>query len=126
MTNERGTRKVRVGVVLSDKMDKTRVIGVEWSMPHWLYKRRVRRITKFKAHDEQNASKIGDRVMITETRPMSKDKRWRIVQVLEKAEVVDVAPEEVDTTLLQELSARENRTAGAEGEAPAAGKEQAR
>jgi small subunit ribosomal protein S17 len=103
----RGTRKVRVGIVLSDKMDKTRVVGVEWKMPHWLYKRPVRRLTKFKAHDEENATRVGDRVMISETRPLSKDKRWRIVQVLEKAEVVDVAPEEVDTTLLAELTAKE-------------------
>ena len=106
MTKERGDRKTRIGVVLSDKMDKTRVIGVEWSMPHWLYKRRVRRLTKFKAHDEENLAKVGDRVMISETRPLSKEKRWRIVQVLQKAEVVDVTPEEVDATLLQELQAK--------------------
>ena len=106
MPKERGTRKTRIGVVLSDKMDKTRVVGVEWSMPHWLYKRRVRRITRFKAHDELNATKTGDRVLISETRPMSKDKRWRIVQAIEKAETVDVKPEEVDATLLLELAAR--------------------
>ena len=106
MAEDRGARKTRVGIVLSDAMDKTRVVGVEWSMPHWLYKRRVRRLSRFKAHDEQNATKVGDRVMISETRPMSKDKRWRIVQVLEKAEIVDVRPEEVDATLLQELQAK--------------------
>lgn len=106
MPNERGTRKTRIGIVLSDKMDKTRVVGVQWSMPHWLYKRRVRRITRFKAHDELNATKTGDRVMISETRPLSKDKRWRIVQVIEKAEIVDVQPQEVDASLLQELQAR--------------------
>ena len=112
MTREQGDRKTRIGIVLSDKMDKTRVIGVEWSMPHWLYKRRVRRLTKFKAHDEQNMAKIGDRVMISETRPLSKEKRWRIVQVLEKAEVVEVMPEEVDATLLQELQAKMTGPAG--------------
>ena len=112
MTREQGDRKTRIGIVLSDKMDKTRVIGVEWSMPHWLYKRRVRRLTKFKAHDEQNMAKIGDRVMISETRPISKEKRWRIVQVLEKAEVVEVMPEEVDATLLQELQAKMTGPAG--------------
>ncbi|MBF8299201.1 MAG: ribosomal protein [Dehalococcoidia bacterium] len=107
MTNERGSRKVRIGVVLSDAMDKTRVIGVEWSMPHWLYRRRVRRLTRFKAHDEQNATHIGDRVMITETRPLSKDKRWRIVQVMEKAEVVEIKPEEVGMAQLKELTSKE-------------------
>ena len=112
MANERGDRKTRIGIVLSDKMDKTRVIGVEWSMPHWLYKRRVRRLTKFKAHDEQNMTKVGDRVLISETRPLSKDKRWRIVQVVEKAEVVDVKPEEVDSTLLQELQAKMSSPTG--------------
>lgn len=112
MAIERGDRKTRIGIVLSDKMDKTRVVGVEWSMPHWLYKRRVRRLTKFKAHDEQNITKVGDRVLISETRPLSKDKRWRIVQVVEKAEVVDVKPEEVDATLLQELQAKMSTPTG--------------
>jgi len=106
MPSARGTRKTRIGIVMSDKMDKTRVVGVEWSMPHWLYKRRVRRITRFKAHDELNATTIGDRVLISETRPLSKDKRWRIVQVIERGEAVAVKPEEVDATLLQGLQAR--------------------
>lgn len=102
---ERGRRKTRVGVVISDKMNKTRVIGVEWSMPHRLYKRPVRRLSRFKAHDELNTSHIGDRVLISETRRLSKDKRWWIVEIVEKAEVVDVTPEEVGTTLLESLTA---------------------
>ena len=106
MAEDRGVRKVRVGIVLGDQMNKTRVVGVEWSMPHPRYKRRVRRLTRFKAHDEQNTAKVGDRVLISETRPTSKEKRWRIVQVLERAETVDVRPEEVDATLLKELQAK--------------------
>jgi small subunit ribosomal protein S17 len=101
----RGRRKTRVGVVMSDKMDKTRVIGVEWSMPHRLYRRPVRRLTRFKAHDELNASHIGDRVLISEIRRLSKDKRWRIVEIVEKAEVVDITPEEVGTSQLESLNA---------------------
>jgi len=115
MDENRSKRKVRVGVVLSDKMTKTRVVGVEWSKPHPLYKRRVRRITRFKVHDEDNATGQGDVVRIMETRRLSRDKRWRIVEVLKKAEVVELKPEEVDTSLLEEL----NRQSEAEA-APAA------
>lgn len=87
MTEERNLRKTRVGVVTSDKMDKTIVVSVETRVEHPLYKKRVRRTSTFKAHDEQNQCKIGDKVRIMETRPISKDKRWRVVEIIETAKV---------------------------------------
>ena len=83
--SERNLRKTRVGKVVSDKMDKTIVVAVETNVKHPLYKKIVKRTTKFKAHDEQNECAIGDKVKIMETRPISKDKRWRLVDVIEKA-----------------------------------------
>jgi small subunit ribosomal protein S17 len=83
--SERKERKTRVGVVVSDKMDKTRVIAVERLVRHPLYQRTVRETVKLKAHDETNDTKTGDRVRVMETRPLSKDKHWRIVEVLERA-----------------------------------------
>jgi len=82
---ERGNRKVKIGTVLSDKMDKTIVVGVETFITHPLYKKQLKRTTKFKAHDENNECGIGDRVEIMETRPLSKDKRWRLLSIIEKA-----------------------------------------
>lgn len=82
---ERGLRKTRVGRVVSDKMDKTAVVAVETFVTHPLYKKQIKKTTKFKAHDENNECKVGDRVRIMETRPLSKDKNWRIVKVIEKA-----------------------------------------
>ena len=82
---ERGNRKTRVGKVISDKMDKTIVVAVETFVRHPLYGKSVKRTTKFKAHDEENQCGIGDRVKIMETRPLSRDKRWRLTEVLEKA-----------------------------------------
>ena len=84
-TAERNTRKVREGLVVSDKMDKTVVVSVEDRVKHSLYGKVLRRTSKLKAHDEQNECGIGDRVLIMETRPLSATKRWRVVQVLEKA-----------------------------------------
>jgi small subunit ribosomal protein S17 len=81
----RGSRKTRVGVVVSDKMQKTVVVAVERRVPHPVYGKMVTRTTKFKAHDEENSAKIGDRVRIMETRPLSKDKRWRVVEIVERA-----------------------------------------
>ena len=78
-------RKVKVGKVVSDKMDKTMVVAVEDSVKHPLYKKIVKRTKKLKAHDEKNECKIGDRVEIMETRPLSKDKRWRLVEIIERA-----------------------------------------
>ncbi|WP_053955652.1 30S ribosomal protein S17 [Inediibacterium massiliense] len=82
---ERTRRKTRVGRVVSDKMEKTIVVAVEDFVRHPLYGKAVKRTKKFKAHDENNECRIGDRVRIMETRPLSKDKRWRLVNVVEKA-----------------------------------------
>ena len=81
----RNERKVREGIVVSDKMEKTIVVAIETMILHPIYKKRVKRTTKFKAHDENNVAKIGDKVKIMETRPLSKDKNWRLVEVLEEA-----------------------------------------
>lgn len=82
---ERNSRKARIGTVVSDKMDKTVVVEVVRQFPHKLYKKIIKRSKKFKAHDEDNACGVGDIVRIMETRPMSKQKRWRVVTILEKA-----------------------------------------
>ena len=81
----RGNRKVRVGRVVSDKMDKTIVVAVKTFVSHPLYGKSVKRTTKFKAHDENNECQIGDTVKIMETRPLSREKRWRLVEIVEKA-----------------------------------------
>ena len=83
--SERNMRKVKIGKVVSDKMDKTIVVAVEDSIRHPLYKKIVKRTQRFKSHDEENKCAIGDRVRIMETRPLSKDKNWRLVDILEKA-----------------------------------------
>jgi len=84
---ERNLRKVMIGTVTSDKMDKTIVVSVETNVKHPIYKKIVKRTYKLKAHDEKNECQIGDKVKVMETRPLSKEKRWRLVEVLEKAEV---------------------------------------
>ncbi len=83
--SERKLRKTRVGKVVSDKMDKTIVVAIEDNVMHPLYKKIIKRTVKFKAHDESNEAHTGDTVQIMETRPLSKDKRWRLVKVLEQA-----------------------------------------
>lgn len=82
----RARRKVRTGVVVSNKMDKTIVVAVEYRTKHKLYDKIVKRTIKLKAHDEGNECQIGDRVRVMETRPLSKDKRWRLVEIIEKAQ----------------------------------------
>ncbi|MCD8220236.1 MAG: 30S ribosomal protein S17 [Ruminococcus sp.] len=82
---ERNLRKTRVGRVVSDKMDKTVVVAIVDNVKHPLYKKIVKRTVRLKAHDETNVCKVGDRVEVMETRPLSKDKRWRVVEILEKA-----------------------------------------
>ncbi len=86
---QRNMRKVRVGRVVSDKMDKTVVVAVESLVRHPFYQRTVRRTRKFKAHDENNACRVGDRVRIMETRPLSKDKRWRVVEIIERSKELE-------------------------------------
>ncbi|HOU09727.1 MAG TPA: 30S ribosomal protein S17 [Clostridiales bacterium] len=83
--SERNLRKTRVGTVTSDKMDKTVVVAVKDRVQHPLYKKIINRTVKIKAHDENNECGIGDRVMVMETRPISKDKRWRVAKIIEKA-----------------------------------------
>lgn len=84
---ERNLRKVMIGTVVSDKMDKTVVVAVETNVKHKIYSKIVKRTYKLKAHDEENACKVGDKVKVMETRPLSKDKRWRVVEIMEKADV---------------------------------------
>lgn len=83
---ERALRKTRIGRVVSNKMEKTAVVAVEATVSHPVYKRTVRETKKYKAHDEENQCRVGDRVRIMETRPLSKDKRWRVIEILERAE----------------------------------------
>lgn len=83
--SERNLRKTQVGIVTSDKMDKTVVISIKGRVQHPLYKKIVNRTVKIKAHDENNQCGVGDKVLVMETRPLSKDKRWRVVEIIEKA-----------------------------------------
>ena len=82
---ERATRKTRVGLVVSDKMEKTVVVAIERRVPHPVYGKMMTRTTRLKAHDEENSAKAGDTVRIMETRPLSKDKRWRLVEIVSRA-----------------------------------------
>lgn len=83
--SERNLRKTRTGIVSSNKMDKTVVVSIKDNVKHPLYKKIIKKTVKLKAHDENNTCNIGDRVLVMETRPMSKDKRWRVVEIIEKA-----------------------------------------
>jgi len=87
-----GKRKVREGLVVSDKMDKTVVVAVETRKIHPLYKKAIKAIKKYKAHDENKACKIGDKVKIVETRPLSKEKNWRVTEIISKKEMVKTRP----------------------------------
>jgi small subunit ribosomal protein S17 len=89
-------RKVRVGKVVSDKMDKTAVVVYEWSHPHPIYKKAVKRQTKFYAHDPENRCSLGDTVRIIESRPYSKKKRWKVAAILSSIEIAEVQPEEIE------------------------------
>ena len=90
---ERNLRKTRVGMVVSDKMDKTVVVAIVDNVKHPLYKKIVKRTVRLKAHDEKNECRVGDRVEVMETRPLSKDKRWRVIEILEKAKKVKTSIE---------------------------------
>ena len=85
MSETRNERKTRIGIVVSDKMDKTGVVAVKDLEQHKMYKKLIKKTVKFKAHDENNEAHVGDKVSIMETRPLSKDKRWRVVEILERA-----------------------------------------
>jgi small subunit ribosomal protein S17 len=97
-----GRRKVRMGEVVSDKMDKTVLVAVRWQQRHRLYKKSIRRITRFFVHDGANECRIGDMVRIEETRPLSKMKKWRVVEIVQRREVAEVKPAELDEGLLTE------------------------
>ena len=84
-TTARGARKSRTGLVVSDKMEKTVVVAIERRVPHPVYGKMVTRTKRLKAHDEENSAKVGDTVRIVETRPLSKDKRWRLVEIMQRA-----------------------------------------
>jgi small subunit ribosomal protein S17 len=88
-------RKTRFGRVVSDKMNKTVVVAVETHRRHPLYKKSIRRAVKYKAHDEKNECRMGDMVRIVETRPLSKDKRWRVAEIMTKGEVAEIQPKEI-------------------------------
>ena len=88
-------RKIRVGTVISDKMDKTVVVSVEWRQPHRLYKKAMKRRSRYKAHDETNNCTLGDVVRIVESRPLSKTKRWRVFEVLSTREIAEIQPEDI-------------------------------
>ena len=87
--------KFRLGQVVSDKMDKTVVVAVETPKRHPLYKKTIKRVVKYKAHDEKNKCRTGDKVIIVETRPLSREKRWRVAEIVAKAEVVEISPLEI-------------------------------
>ena len=92
---EETKRKVRLGQVVSDRMDKTVVVEVSGPKRHPLYKKIIRRVARYKVHDEKNECRVGDKVRIVETRPLSREKRWRVAEILVKGEVVEISPEEI-------------------------------
>ncbi len=87
--------KTRLGQVVSDKMDKTVVVAVQSPKRHPLYRKTIKRVLKYKVHDEKNECRVGDKVRIIETRPLSREKRWRVVEIIAKGEVVEISPEEI-------------------------------
>jgi len=97
-------RKTRFGKVISDKMDKTIVVAVETPRRHPLYKKNIRRAVKYKAHDEKNQCQMGDTVRIEETRPVSREKRWRVAEIITKGEVAEIKPEEISDENVGEIT----------------------
>lgn len=126
------TEKLQVGIVVSNKMDKTVVVRIDRSKRHRLYKKTLRVTRRYKAHDENNECRLGDVVRISETRPLSREKRWRVVEILQKGDVAEVAPREIGARILEETreaaaaeaAARAEATPAAEA-APAASDEEA-
>jgi small subunit ribosomal protein S17 len=102
-----GKRKTKLGRVVSNKMDKTAVVAVESFRHHPIYRKTIRRVVRYKAHDENNACSPGDAVRLEETRPLSREKRWRVVEILEKAVQIEVRPEEIDTQPVAETEVTE-------------------
>ncbi len=93
-------RKTRTGVVVGDKMEKTVVVAVETHRRHPLYQKTIRNTLKYKVHDEKKECRVGDVVKIVETRPISKEKRWRVAQIISKGEVIEIKPKEIDANLV--------------------------
>ena len=108
--------RILQGVVVSDKMDKTVVVNVARRKQHPLYRKVINRSRRFKAHDAENECNIGDIVRILETRPISKDKRWRVIEILERGDVAELSPEEIGRTLEEEVQASPTAAAAAEAE----------
>jgi small subunit ribosomal protein S17 len=100
---EETKRKVRLGQVVSNRMDKTVVVEVSGPKRHPLYKKIIRRVVHYKAHDEKNECQVGDKVRIIETRPLSREKRWRVAEIIAKGEVVEVSPEEITREDLEKV-----------------------
>ena len=95
-------RKIRVGKVVSNSMDKTIVVSVEWRQPHRIYKKNVRKWSRFKAHDETNQCSLGDVVRIIETRPLSKTKNWKVQEIIQKGDLADIQPNEINDDSVNE------------------------
>ena len=114
-------KKTKIGKVISDKMDKTLVITVEWRSPHRIYKKNVRKWSRFKVHDENNQGTLGDTVLVTECRPYSKTKRWKLSEILQKGDVADLQPSDIaidglDNSGKEMLSKNEIEVPGNDGE----------
>ncbi len=118
-----GGRKTREGTVVSDKMENTVVVAVQTSRRHPLYKKTIRRVRKFMAHDESGETKLGDVVRIVEISPVSKHKRWGVIEVLEKAELPEVAPESIDLEIIGEVKPEVEEEAPVEAPSAAASEE---
>jgi small subunit ribosomal protein S17 len=114
---EETKRKVRLGQVVSDKMDKTVVVEVSGPKRHPLYKKIIRRVVRYKAHDEKNECQVGDKVRIIETRPLSREKRWRVAEIITKGEVVEVSPEEITREDLEKVIPEKKKEAEVKAEA---------
>ncbi len=109
--------RILQGVVVSDKMDKTVVVNVARRKQHALYRKVINRSKRFKAHDAGNECNVGDTVRILETRPMSKGKRWRVIEILERGDVAEVSPEDIGRSIEEEVQASPTAAAAAEAEA---------
>jgi small subunit ribosomal protein S17 len=112
--------RILQGVVVSDKMDKTVVVNVARRKQHALYRKVINRSKRFKAHDAANECNVGDIVRILETRPMSKGKRWRVIEILERGDVAEVSPEDIGRSIEEEVQASPTAAAAAEAETAAA------
>ncbi|MXY35609.1 MAG: 30S ribosomal protein S17 [Dehalococcoidia bacterium] len=111
--------RILQGVVVSDKMDKTVVVNVARRKQHALYRKVINRSKRFKAHDAENECNVGDTVRILETRPISKGKRWRVIEILERGDVAEVSPEDIGRSIEEEVQASPTAAAAAEAEAEA-------